>query len=177
MNPSQDLRAIGRNADGTAGVGNLLALKHGAYARQLVTRPELQAEIASREREVVADLGGAEQLSAVMRQLVTRYVQTGVIADALAADVFDRGPLTSKGRARAAVSLFLQVLDRQHRLALALGLERRTRRVPTLEEWAAQQQRATQSPQNASGAPAVRDIAPDVDRPAAAAARSQEPTL
>jgi hypothetical protein len=131
VRPFPELQNIGRQPDGTAGAGNLFALKTGTYSRRLSERTELQAEIIEREQVIVTQLGGVD-LSAVATQLVRRYVETTMIADALAENVFVQGPLTAKGRARAAVTLYLQVLDRQHRLAMALGLERRTKPVVDL---------------------------------------------
>ena len=45
------------------------------------------------------------------------------------------GALTATGRARAALSAYLRVLDRQYRLAAALGLERRARPVEEVDHY------------------------------------------
>ena len=44
------------------------------------------------------------------------------------------GPITTKGKARALYSAYLGALDRETRLALALGMDRRARQVPSLAE-------------------------------------------
>jgi len=44
------------------------------------------------------------------------------------------GAITSRGRSRAAFNAYLAVADRERRLALDLGLERRQKPLPSLEE-------------------------------------------
>lgn len=112
------------------------AWKTGASSRQLLESPEALAAVAEHRCEIEADLG--DGLSRIGRDLVHRYVETSLIATTLGADLATRGILTAKGRQRAALTAYLQVLDRQHRLALALGLERKTRRVTPMQAIAAE---------------------------------------
>jgi hypothetical protein len=65
----------------------------------------------------------------VRLELVGRFLQASVIADHLGANIVRHGVLTTKGRTRAAVTTYLQVLDRLHRLSTAIGLERRQKPV------------------------------------------------
>ncbi len=80
------------------------------------------------------DLGGSSAISRIQRDLVGRYVETSTLADWLGGNLVAQGVLTPKGRSRAALSAYLQVLDRQHRLATALGLTRRSRAVPSARD-------------------------------------------
>ena len=45
------------------------------------------------------------------------------------------GPMTVRGRTRAAMQGYLQAVDRVSRLASQIGLQRRARKVPTLDEY------------------------------------------
>ena len=60
------------------------------------------------------------EVSLVRRSLFRRLSEQG-------------GVLTGKGRVRAALGAYLTVLDREHRLASLLGLERRQRPVDPLD--------------------------------------------
>ena len=50
-----------------------------------------------------------------------------------------RGPITPKGKARALYSAYLSALDREHRLATTLGLERHARQIDLARTLAEQQ--------------------------------------
>lgn len=123
----------GRWADGTAAPANQLARTElGAvkqHASLLVTRRD---EIKAR---VCTDLGvGDDGLSAALEGLVVRYAETSILADSYFEHLEQQGgPLTSRGRQRSAMSGYLQVLDRQVRLAQLIGLERRQRPVNPLD--------------------------------------------
>jgi Recombinase len=60
----------------------------------------------------------------VYRDLVGRYVETSALADTLGQQLVAIGTVTATGRPRSILNAYLQVLDRQHRLALTLGLQR-----------------------------------------------------
>ena len=120
--------------------GNRASFKHGGRSAQvrgalLPEQAERFARLAERRQAIEQDLGGADALSQIGRDLVTRYLETSTIAEFLAGVLVANGPLTPRGRARSALNAFLQVLDRQHRLALALGLERRSKRLPSLHDY------------------------------------------
>ena len=82
----------------------------------------------------MADLGGEERLGQLQQDLIDRYLELDTVAAWLGGHLVARGVLTPTGRSRAALRAYLQVLDRQHRLATALGLRRQARSVPTLDE-------------------------------------------
>jgi hypothetical protein len=117
--------------------GNQAALTHGirseAVRRQLLEGPDAAA-LAEQRADVERDLGG--DLSRIQQDLVGRYVETSALCSWLAGHLTATGLQTPRGRMRAAFNAYLQVLDRQHRLALALGLERRARQVGIRERMA-----------------------------------------
>jgi hypothetical protein len=132
------LRDGGRDPEtGRWKAGNLAALKHGQRASTLLDVPELAEAHRARVEAIETDLGGAAQLSAVQLPLVSELARLQLITDSLGADVLARGVLTGKGRTRAAVTVYLAVLDRQQRLAQLLGLSRRQRDVPDLASYLA----------------------------------------
>jgi len=117
-------------------VGNQAAVTHGMYARQVVEEPQAVAVLQEQRSAIVSDLGA--DVSRIKGDLVQRYVEASLIADHLFNNVQQHGVLTGKGRTRAAVATYLQVLDRVVRLGQLLGLERRQKRVSDPFEYAAQ---------------------------------------
>ena len=116
--------------------GNQAAYQHGARSRAvlqgLTHGAEASRELIAHRREIEADLG--DGTSRVKRDLVARYVECCAMANFLGHDVAARGVLTARGRSRAALNAYLSVLDRQHRLAVAIGLERHQQPVSLLAE-------------------------------------------
>ena len=116
--------------------GNLAAFQHGARSKAvlqgLTQGAEASRVLAAHRREIEADLG--DTMSRVKRDLVARYVECCAMANFLGHDVAARGVLTARGRSRAALNAYLSVLDRQHRLAVAIGLERHQQPVSLLAE-------------------------------------------
>jgi hypothetical protein len=110
------------------------ALKHGCHSRHVergLLLPPGATLPAERERAVLADLG---DLSTLQAGLVRRYVHAELIAEWLEGNLIAQGVLTTKGRTRAAVDVYLRVVDRVTKLAGELGLERRAKRIPSIEE-------------------------------------------
>lgn len=81
-----------------------------------------------------SDQGGASELTTVRRGYVRRLTELEGSIDLLAADLQQRGLMTARGRVRSTYTLLLQTIDRWDRIAQRLGLERRSHRVPTLDE-------------------------------------------
>jgi hypothetical protein len=108
--------------------GNVAALKHGG--RRSLDRPEALIAIAGKREELTAHLGDA---SVIQQDLVTDYARTDVLIESVAANIEVGGIFTTKGKTRAAVSLLLSLMDRRLRLATTLGIERKPRRVETIE--------------------------------------------
>jgi hypothetical protein len=98
---------------------------------------EALAALAEHRQYVENDLGGAAQLSRLQRDLVSRYLECVLVANYLGDNLQRLGPLTGKGRTRAAMTAYLQALDRQVRIAQLLGLARVARPGQTLEGYLA----------------------------------------
>lgn len=114
---------------------NTLTVRDGARSSRSGAElyPALADMLCEREAAIFSDLGGAEEVSTTKRELIVRFVQASAIADQLAGQIVQGGVTSAKGRPRAAVSLYLQVIDRVHRLAVAIGLERQSRPVHPLD--------------------------------------------
>lgn len=140
--PSEQLPPTGRDPLGrfAPGPGNRWAMKTGARSRYVAAglmpeQAEARAVLAARQAAIETDLGGHDELSALAHDMVTDYLRLRLIADWLAENLMREGPLTGKGRQRAALTAFLQVVDRLHRVTSSLGLGRRARPVPTPTDW------------------------------------------
>jgi hypothetical protein len=114
------------------------ALTHGARSLQvrLALLAECRAALSERRNGILADLGGRDDLSIIRTDMVERYLETSLLAEWLGGNLLAEGALTAKGKARAAATLYLQVLDRLSRLASTLGLDRRARRLNVAEQCA-----------------------------------------
>jgi hypothetical protein len=128
------LRGRGRRPDGRAGQGNLLALKTGLRSTQLLGLPDVATWHQEQVQAIEADLAGPSELSSLSRASVREVARLEVILGALGDELLEHGVLTGKGKTRSATNCYLQVLDRFVRLAGTLGLQRRARQVPTLDE-------------------------------------------
>ena len=118
--------------------GNRESLQHGAFSEQVRNaltpeQAEALAVLAEKRAEIERDLGGVENLSVLARDLASRYLELCTVADYLGGKLVTQGPLTPKGNQRAALSAYLGVVDRLHRLAMALGLERRAKPIHPLD--------------------------------------------
>ena len=140
--PSEKLGSCGRGPDGRflAGPGNRGNWRHGGRSRYVAAgkTPEQVGALtvmAERQSEIERDLGGHENLSQLASDSVTDYLRLRMIGDYLAEDLVRQGPLTSKGRQRAALSAYLSVVDRMQRMAATLGLSRRQKTLPTISEY------------------------------------------
>jgi hypothetical protein len=102
----------------------------------LPEQADIQAAMAAWRQEILTDLGGAET-SRVQRDLLDTYLQVSALVSFLGAHVVAQGPLTPRGKTAARFNAFLAAADRQQRLAQALGLERRSKTVPTLSDYMA----------------------------------------
>lgn len=131
--PPDERAERGRTVTGQPGP----ALRHGGRSRlvaegKLPEQAEALAALPSRTAAILADLGG--DVSAVALGLVERHARLEMVSDYLWSNLQAHGPLTGKGATRAALSAWLLVVDRLHRSATTLGLDRKAKRVPTLQE-------------------------------------------
>ena len=86
---------------------------------------------AAIEADVTRDLGG--DIPTTLTRLVSAFSETTLLRES----VFMRmagEPTTNKGKARALLSAYLQLVDRELRLSQAIGLERRAKPVQTISE-------------------------------------------
>ena len=95
---------------------------------------EVRAALKERELAIVADLGGRDNMSQLKADMVQRYIAASTVADYLEHNIITQGVLSAKGRTRAAVSTYLQVLDRLHRFAGSIGLERKPKPAASLAD-------------------------------------------
>src|SRR4051812_47144211 len=128
------LRGHGRRADGKAGVANTMALRTGLRSTQLLEQPDIAAWHREQVEAIVTDLGGDAELTTLARANVREAARLEVILAALGTELLEGGVLTGKGHMRAATTVYLQVLDRFTRLSQTLGLDRKSKRVPSLAE-------------------------------------------
>ena len=109
--------------------GNTLAQRHGASPRWVraasLMPAEAQEALAERVSVIVEALGGRDALSPIAVGLVERHARLEMVDDYLFENLRQYGVLTPKGHRRAALSAWLQVVDRLSRSAVTLGLERR----------------------------------------------------
>jgi hypothetical protein len=114
----------GRFCRGNLAAGRTLARSEALWdaltdaKRELVR--QLRSDLAIEDGDAVATLAGLLDAYAearlLRRSMFVRMVEMG-------------GPITAKGKARALFGAYLKALDRERRLALDLGLERRSRPV------------------------------------------------
>ena len=128
------IRGQGRRADGTAGPGNTLAMRHGLHSAALLDQPDMVVWHQEQVDAIEMDLGGASELSVLQRASVREAARLEVILSALGRELLAGGVMTQKGAVRAATNTYLSVLDRFTRLAATIGLQRRTRPVPSARE-------------------------------------------
>jgi len=157
--PSGELPTPQRDARGRLLPGHTITLKHGGRsARVLAGAMPEQAEAAAALRErvsaIVDDLGGPDAVSHLAAGQVERYARLELVESFLWQNLQRLGPLTGKGRTRAAATLLLSVHDRLQKAALSLGLERRSKPavlspralLETLSPAALPEQQAEQTP-------------------------------
>jgi hypothetical protein len=126
------------------------ALKHGLYSRKaqlglLPGQEELRAVLASRRQRLHADQGGTAELSQVLEDTLDRYQRLWVLASTAESRIEREGMFTGKGRTRASVTLYLSIIDRLTKLAQQIGVQRRAKSVPTLEDFLKQREQGEPS--------------------------------
>ena len=134
MAPFAERADAGRLPNGRFGLGNVGALKHGVRSEQVAAGallPPGAMTPSEIEAAVLSDLG---DVATIPTGLVRRYAHLVAIAEWLESNMRAQGVMTSKGRARASVSMYLGVADRLVRLGGLLGLERRQKQLGSLED-------------------------------------------
>lgn len=127
------LRGQGRGPDGRVLPGNTCALKSGERSARLWTEPDVDVWVRERTEAIRSELGA--HVSQVRGSLVDTFARLELIEASLADNLFQHGPLTGKGRTRAALSAWLSVADRKARIAQQIGLERMPQATQTVRDY------------------------------------------
>lgn len=122
--------------------GNTRSIGAGLYSHRfqdaLIPGQEaLRAAIAEKRIEWITDLGGDPSFA--QQDLVRRGLRLHVILDTLEENMEREGVMTTKGHTRAAVTLYLSVLDRLMKIYQQLGLERKQKRIESFAAAIAQE--------------------------------------
>jgi hypothetical protein len=135
-----DIRECVRDAVASlTGRPALNAIKSGTRSEVLLT--ELEPARDSIVRQVCADLGAdVDALPATQARLVGAFSEVTLLRESIFLRMAGQ-PATNKGRARALLSAYVSLIDRELRLAQAIGLERRAKPVPTLEQYISSRKR------------------------------------
>lgn len=106
-------------------------------------------------RELLADLGGEPQVSASQKALVELAVRTRLYVDHVDAHLMQMGSLvTRRSRLKPLVEQRQRLVDSLARVLGQLGLERRAKPVPALQEYVAKKYGA---PTGESAKPAAQE--------------------
>lgn len=130
------VRDAKRQSDGTTGVGNTLALRHGLRSERYKARRRIEAglALAAHRTQIESDHGGATDLARVRRDLIDTFTEVTLFKNDLAAKL-EGGVVTGKGNTARALTAYLALVNQQVRLAAQLGMERKERRVPSVVEY------------------------------------------
>lgn len=124
-----------RRPSGQFAPGHSVTVKSGMHSEQLMALPEVEAWHAAQVEAIVTDLGGESELSTLKRAHIVEAARLGLVVSSLGAELLAGGPLTrSKGRARAALLLYLDTHKQWVNASRLIGLERHTKGVKTFEE-------------------------------------------
>jgi hypothetical protein len=129
-------------ANGHFIAGNAARRLHGVRAFETTGRlPDVLRQTVEEFREsVIADRGGSSELSTLEAAYVRRLSEAETVARLLAADLAARGLFTPKGRVRNTFQRWSEAVGLWDRLAQRVGVDRRSRPVPSLRDYLAQSQ-------------------------------------
>jgi hypothetical protein len=105
--------------------GNQVAVTTGQFRRQQPN--ELRAEVEAIVAGIIADKGGAGELSTIQKALVEEIGNVALLLRLFVADIAARGLFTERGAARRVFGDYLSALDRFDRLTSRIGLKREAR--------------------------------------------------
>lgn len=111
---------------------NQAARKTGIYARQ--QPPDLRLTADELMNGIVSDLGGESELSTLQTAYVRKIADVEITIRLLTSDIAANGLLTPGGRVRDVYDKLLAGLGVFDRYAQRIGMERRAKRVPSLQE-------------------------------------------
>ena len=111
----------GKFLKGNTAAGNTLARSEVFWSAVAEAKRELLERLRS-------DLAVDGQAAATLEGLIDGYSEARLLRHAMFTRMVEMGgPITTKGKTRALFTSYLSALDRETRLALALGLERRAK--------------------------------------------------
>lgn len=118
---------------------NEVALIHGLYRQEQPA--DLVESVDAFKANIVADLGGAAEMSELQKGYVDAIGTLEVAKRLLVADLGRNGIIRPGGRRpRESLDKLLNVLDRWDRFAQRLGMARKTKQLPgSALEWARQE--------------------------------------
>ncbi len=116
--------------------GNRLAVTTGIYAQHHPA--DLRERVDRFAADVVADLGGADELSTLERAYIGRLADVEMMLRLLAQDIAEKGLMTPAGSVRRSYEQLLAGVDRWDRLAQRLGMRRRPKAIASAQEIIAQ---------------------------------------
>ena len=117
---------------GSVGPRNQLARKGGF--RAVHHPPDLRMTADELMAGIVSDLGGEPEMSTLERSYARKLADIEVTIRLATADIARAGLLTPGGRVRDSYGALLAGIDRFDRLAMRLGLKRRSRDVQDLAQ-------------------------------------------
>ena len=130
------LEAVQQRPDRNLTTGQFVKGNQAARRSRWPARSEtFWQEVAAAKRElterVLADLGADDGAAAeTLVGVADGYAEARILRHAMFLRLVELGgPVTTKGKARALFSSYLRALDRETRLAQALGLERKAKAV------------------------------------------------
>jgi len=133
-----------RCARGHALHGNQLHRVHGMYSFRDRGDRAVPADLRTSADDmlagILADKGGAENLTTLKREYAQQARTLRVMLDLIGNYLVRNGITTPRGNVRSAVNKYLEVFDRFDKAATRLGLEREARQVPSLQDYLAQAQ-------------------------------------
>ena len=112
---------------------NQAARKTGIYSRQ-PQPPDLRLSADELMNGIVSDLGGESELTTLQTSYVRKLADVEITIRLLTSDIAANGLLTPGGRVRDVYDKLLAGLGVFDRYAQRIGMERRAKRVQTLEE-------------------------------------------
>jgi hypothetical protein len=117
-------------------VGSQQRLTHGARAFErhgdAVVPADVRLSADDFLKGIIADKGGASNLSTFKREYAQRARDLRVMLDLILQELVRNGLTTKGGRVRSAVSKYLEIFDRFDKVAQRLGLERDAREALSL---------------------------------------------
>jgi hypothetical protein len=121
--------------------GNQLARKHPTLDE---ASPELRAAAAQMIDGIISDKGGAENMTTLEQAIARQACELWIMLELFKARIVRCGLVTPAGKVSPSYPQYLAGLDKFHKFANALGLDRRTRDVEDLdcsiEEYARRQE-------------------------------------